>query len=100
MCYVALCFVFFLSSVDERCLISHMIIFQANISRCVTRSTQTFNSHGVYVQATPPQDKEVQTRRDNYTNTKNLKTFIFGLRGRRDDNQHVVSFLEEELEHL
>ncbi|KAM0730404.1 Cilia and flagella-associated protein 206 [Formica fusca] len=72
----------------------------ANISRCVTRSTQTFNSHGVYVQATPPQDKEVQTRRDNYTNTKNLKTFIFGLRGRRDDNQHVVSFLEEELEHL
>ncbi|EFN63753.1 Uncharacterized protein C6orf165-like protein [Camponotus floridanus] len=75
----------------------------ANISRCVTRSTQTFNSHfryGVYVQASPPQDKEVQTRRDNYTNTKNLKTFIFGLRGRRDDNQHVVSFLEEELEHL
>lgn len=84
-------------------LISHTIISQANISRCVTRSTQTFNSHfryGVYVQATPPQDKEVQTRRDNYTNTKNLKTFIFGLRGRRDDNQHVVSFLEEELEHL
>ncbi|XP_070170518.1 cilia- and flagella-associated protein 206 [Polyergus mexicanus] len=72
----------------------------ANISRCVTRSTQTFNSHGVYVQATPPQDKQVQTRRDNYTNTKNLQTFIFGLRGRRDDNQHIVSFLEEELEHL
>ncbi|KAL6446763.1 hypothetical protein ACFW04_001295 [Cataglyphis niger] len=72
----------------------------ANISRCVTRSTQTFNIHGVYVQVNPPRDKEVQTRRDNYTNTKNLKTFIFGLRGRRDDNQHVVSFLEEELEHL
>ncbi|XP_011174414.1 cilia- and flagella-associated protein 206 [Solenopsis invicta] len=75
----------------------------ANISRCATRSTQTFNSHfryGVYVQAAPPQDKEVQTRRDNYTNTKKLMTFIFGLRGRRDDNQHVVSFLEDELEHL
>ncbi|KYQ50231.1 hypothetical protein ALC60_10685 [Trachymyrmex zeteki] len=75
----------------------------ANISRCTTRSTQTFNSHfryGVYVQAAPPQDKEVQTRRDNYTNTKKLLTFMFGLRGRRDDNQHIVSFLEDELEHL
>ncbi|XP_077266992.1 cilia- and flagella-associated protein 206 [Temnothorax americanus] len=75
----------------------------ANISRCATRSTQTLNSHfryGVYVQAALPQDKEVQTRRDNYTNTKKLMTFIFGLRGRRDDNQHVVSFLEDELEHL
>ncbi|KYN19793.1 PREDICTED: UPF0704 protein C6orf165 homolog [Trachymyrmex cornetzi] len=75
----------------------------ANISRCTTRSTQTFNSHfryGVYVQAAPPQDKEVQTRRDNCTNTKKLLTFIYGLRGRRDDNQHVVSFLENELEHL
>lgn len=80
-----------------------MITFQANISRCVTRSTQTFNSHfryGVYVQAAMSQDKEVQTRRDNYTNTKKLMTFIFGLRGRRDDNQHVVSFLEDDLEHL
>ncbi|XP_011645595.1 cilia- and flagella-associated protein 206-like [Pogonomyrmex barbatus] len=73
----------------------------ANISRCATRSTQTFNSHfryGIYVQAAPPQDKEVQTKRDNYTNTKKLKTFMFGLRGRRDDNQHVISFLDE-LEH-
>ncbi|XP_011702835.1 PREDICTED: UPF0704 protein C6orf165 homolog [Wasmannia auropunctata] len=75
----------------------------ANISRCATRSTQTFNSHfryGVYVQAASLQDKEVQTRRDNCTNTKKLMTFIFGLRGRRDDNQHVVSFLEDGLEHL
>ncbi|EZA52577.1 hypothetical protein X777_08060 [Ooceraea biroi] len=74
----------------------------ACITRCATRSTQTFNSHfryGVYVQAAPPQDKEVQTRRDNCTNTKSLKTFIFGLRGRRDDCQHVVSFVEDELGH-
>lgn len=33
-------------------------------------------------------------------NTKKLLTYIFGLRGRRDDNQHVLSFLEDELEHL
>ncbi|XP_017889336.1 cilia- and flagella-associated protein 206-like [Ceratina calcarata] len=75
----------------------------ASISRCVTRSTQTYKSnfrYGVYVQVAPPRDKEVQTRRDNYMNTKKLLTYIFGLRGRRDDNQHVLSFLEDELEHL
>ncbi|KAL0129841.1 hypothetical protein PUN28_001831 [Cardiocondyla obscurior] len=75
----------------------------ADLSRCVTRSTQTFNSHfryGVYAQAASPQDKEVQTRRDNCTNTKKLMTFITGLRGKRDDKQHVVSFLDDNLEHL
>ncbi|XP_031771217.1 cilia- and flagella-associated protein 206 isoform X2 [Apis florea] len=75
----------------------------ATISRYKTRSTQTHMSnfrYGVYVQAAPPRDKEVQTRRDNYTNTKKLLTYIFGLRGRNDDNQHVVSFLESELKHL
>lgn len=75
----------------------------ATISRYKTRSTQTHKSnfrYGVYIQAAPPRDKEVQTRRDNYTNTKKLLTYIFGLRGRHDDNQHVVSFLETELKHL
>ncbi|XP_076759546.1 cilia- and flagella-associated protein 206 [Xylocopa sonorina] len=75
----------------------------ASISRCATRSTQTYKSnfrYGIYVQAAPPRDKEVQTRRDNYMNTKKLLTYIFGLRGRRDDNQHVLSFVEDELEHL
>ncbi|XP_076229195.1 cilia- and flagella-associated protein 206 [Nomia melanderi] len=75
----------------------------ATVSRCVTRSTQTDKSnfrYGVYVQAAPPRNKEVQTRRDNYTNTKKLLTYTFGLRGRRDDDQHILSFLEDELEHL
>ncbi|KOC59228.1 UPF0704 protein C6orf165 like protein [Habropoda laboriosa] len=75
----------------------------ASLSKRVTHSTQTYKSnfrYGIYVQAAPPRDKEVQTRRDNYTNTKKLLTYIFGLRGRRDDNQHVLSFLEDELEHL
>ncbi|XP_076295161.1 cilia- and flagella-associated protein 206 [Lasioglossum baleicum] len=75
----------------------------ASISQCVTRSTQTDKSnfrYGVYVQAAPARDKEVQTRRDNYMNTKKLLTYIFGLRGRRDDNQHILSFLEDDLEHL
>ncbi|XP_014605288.1 PREDICTED: UPF0704 protein C6orf165 homolog [Polistes canadensis] len=75
----------------------------ANVRQRATRSTQTHLSNfrsGAYVQATPPKDKEVQTKRDNYTNTKKLLTYIFGLRGRRDNNQHVISFLEEKLEHL
>ncbi|CAK9807568.1 Cilia- and flagella-associated protein 206 [Anthophora quadrimaculata] len=75
----------------------------ASLSKCVTHSTQTYKSnfrYGIYVQAAPPRDKEVQTRRDNYMNTKKLLTYIFGLRGRRDDNQHVLSFLEDEFEHL
>ncbi|XP_043679846.1 LOW QUALITY PROTEIN: cilia- and flagella-associated protein 206-like [Vespula pensylvanica] len=75
----------------------------ANIAKCATKSTQTHMSHfrsGACVQAAPPKDKEVQTKRDNYMNTKKLLTYIFGLRGRRDNNQHVLSFLEEEFEHL
>ncbi|KAK2583789.1 hypothetical protein KPH14_009690 [Odynerus spinipes] len=75
----------------------------ANVTRSSTRSTQTHMSHfrsGACIQVAPPKDKEVQTRRDNYTNTKKLLTYIFGLRGRRDSNQHVLSFLEKELEHL
>nr|XP_034179194.1 cilia- and flagella-associated protein 206 [Osmia lignaria] len=75
----------------------------ATIRHYATHSTQTDKSnfrYGVYVQAAPPRDKQIQTRRDNYMNTKKLLTYIFGLRGRYDDNQHVLSFLEEELEHL
>ncbi|XP_043519912.1 cilia- and flagella-associated protein 206-like isoform X1 [Frieseomelitta varia] len=75
----------------------------ATISKYKTHSTQTYKSnfrYGIYVQTAPPRNKEVQTRRDNYMNTKKLLTYIFGLRGRRDDNQHVLSFLEDELEHL
>ncbi|XP_047364422.1 cilia- and flagella-associated protein 206-like [Vespa velutina] len=75
----------------------------AKIVKCATKSTQTYISHfrsGACVQAAPPKDKEVQTKRDNYMNTKKLLTYIFGLRGRRDNNQHVLSFLEEEFEHL
>ncbi|XP_066587430.1 cilia- and flagella-associated protein 206 isoform X2 [Prorops nasuta] len=75
----------------------------AAISKCATRSTQTIKSNfriGVEVQASEMKDREVQTMRDNYANTKKLKTYIYGLRGRRDDCQHVVSFIEDEFEHL
>ncbi|XP_012281391.1 cilia- and flagella-associated protein 206 [Orussus abietinus] len=75
----------------------------ATICRSATTSTQTNKSHfrsGVYVQVVPPKNEEVQTRRDNGTNTKKLLTFIYGLRGRRDDKQHILSFAEDELEHL
>lgn len=88
---------------DKRKIYLSVVLFQATVSRCVTRSTQTDKSnfrYGVHVQVAPPRNKEVQTRRDNYTNTKKLLTYTFGLRGRRDDNQHILSFLEDDLEHL
>lgn len=71
---------------------------KASIARCATRSTQTAKSHfrsGVYVQAALPKDRAVQTRRDSEANTIKLKTFIFGLRGRSDEKQHVLTFTDD-----
>ncbi|XP_043271050.1 cilia- and flagella-associated protein 206 isoform X2 [Venturia canescens] len=71
----------------------------ATIAQSATRSTQTANSlfrSGVYVQAALPTDRAIQTRRDGQANTMKFKTFIFGLRGRRDTNQHVLTFADDE----
>ncbi|GLV32787.1 uncharacterized protein CBL_00506 [Carabus blaptoides fortunei] len=65
----------------------------ANISNCKTHSTQTNKSHfrySVHVQTTELRNKECQTKKDNYTNVATPSNFIFGLRGRRDDVQHIV----------
>nr|XP_046475202.1 cilia- and flagella-associated protein 206-like [Neodiprion pinetum] len=67
----------------------------ASICQRATHSTQTYKSHfrsSVYTHAAPPRDREVQTMRDNYANTTRLKNFIYGLRGKRGDQQHVVQF--------
>ncbi|XP_067006807.2 cilia- and flagella-associated protein 206 [Anabrus simplex] len=66
----------------------------ANISKCVTHSTQTYKSHkrlSLAVQTNPAKDAVCQTKRDGYSNVPKLKNFIFGLRGRKDDKQHVIS---------
>lgn len=46
----------------------------------------------------PPKNQQVQTRKENSTNTKKMQTYIFGLRGRRDNVQHVLTIVEDDLE--
>ena len=74
------------------------IKFQASICRSATRSTQTQKSdfrRGAQNQAAPPKNQEVQTKKDNSTNTKKFQTYIFGLRGRRDNTQHVLTIVDD-----
>ncbi|XP_008205959.1 cilia- and flagella-associated protein 206-like isoform X1 [Nasonia vitripennis] len=64
----------------------------ASICQCVTKSTQTSKSHfrtGICLQTSMPKEKEVQTRKDGSTNTKKMKKYIFGLRG-RDNNVELI----------
>nr|CAD7406555.1 unnamed protein product [Timema poppensis] len=66
----------------------------ANICRSKTHSTQTNNSHkraSIGVQAQQPKDVGCQTKRDTSTNVPKLQNFIFGLRGRKENIQHVIS---------
>lgn len=42
--------------------------------------TQTYES----------KEKEIQTKKDNYTNVPKPSNFIYGLRGRKDDKQFIV----------
>lgn len=59
-----------------------------------TVSTQTYKSHfinTVNTQAYDVRNKEAQTRKDNYTNVPTPSTFIYGLRGRKDDKQFIIN---------
>ncbi|XP_051164030.1 cilia- and flagella-associated protein 206-like [Leptopilina boulardi] len=73
----------------------------ATICKLSTRSTQTQKSYfrrGIESQVEPPKNQQVQTRKENSTNTKKMQTYIFGLRGRRDNAQHVLTIVEDDLE--
>ncbi|KAL1137691.1 hypothetical protein AAG570_009387 [Ranatra chinensis] len=65
----------------------------ANILKCKTHSTQTDRSHfkeGVGTQTHFKREVACQTMRDSYTNVPKPSTFIFGLRGRRKEDQHKI----------
>ncbi|CAG9821990.1 unnamed protein product [Phaedon cochleariae] len=67
----------------------------ANVSNCTTTSTQTLKNHStqsIRTQTYLQKNKEVQTNKDAYTNVPKPKTFIFGLRGRRDDKEIRIFF--------
>ncbi|GLG97301.1 Cilia-and flagella-associated protein 206 [Gryllus bimaculatus] len=64
-----------------------------NIANSATHSTQTIKSHfrsEVPLQAGPSKEKSCQTKKDSSTNVPTLGSFIFGLRGRRDDKQFKI----------
>ncbi|PSN39196.1 Cilia- and flagella-associated protein 206 [Blattella germanica] len=65
-----------------------------NICSSKTRSVQTLRSHhrtSKIIQASPSKEKEIQTMRDETTNVPTLQNFIYGLRGRKDDKQFIVT---------
>lgn len=73
-------------------LFNWITYWQASICQCVTRSTQTSNSHfrtGICLQTLMPKEKEVQTNTDISTNTLKSKKYIFGLRGKDKDVQVI-----------
>ncbi|XP_043485126.1 cilia- and flagella-associated protein 206-like isoform X2 [Leptopilina heterotoma] len=73
----------------------------ATICKLATRSTQTKKSYfrrGNESQAEPSKNQQVQTRKENSTNTKKIQTYVFGLRGRRDDAQHVFTIVEDDFD--
>ncbi|KAJ9597926.1 hypothetical protein L9F63_011213, partial [Diploptera punctata] len=66
----------------------------ANLNKSITKSVQTQHSHhriSRMVQVAPVKEKQVQTMRDNATNVPTLQNFIYGLRGRKDDKQFVIT---------
>ncbi|XP_063237820.1 cilia- and flagella-associated protein 206 isoform X2 [Bacillus rossius redtenbacheri] len=69
----------------------------ADICNSRTRSTQTLATRGrlsIGCQARPPRDACSQTRRESCTSMPQPRSFIFGLRGRRENIQHVVSITQ------
>ncbi|KAB0798729.1 hypothetical protein PPYR_06609 [Photinus pyralis] len=69
-------------------------ILYANLSRCITCSTQTTKSRAREATVTQTYDTKhasQQTKRENYSNVPTVSSFIYGLRGRLDDLQHVIT---------
>ncbi|XP_074036375.1 cilia- and flagella-associated protein 206-like [Leptinotarsa decemlineata] len=61
-------------------------------------STQTMKSdcrNTMAIQTYPKQTTSTQTKRDCYTNIPKPSTFIFGLRGRKDDKQFLLDLTQD-----
>lgn len=60
----------------------------------VTRSVQTVisnNRSAVKLQTHDTKDHCYQTKKDNYSNVPTQSNYIFGLRGRKDDRQFIIT---------
>ncbi|CAG9859332.1 unnamed protein product [Phyllotreta striolata] len=61
---------------------------------CKTTSTQTIKSHSyapIRIQTIVWKDATTQTRLEKYTNVPTVSAFIYGLRGRKDNQQYVMN---------
>lgn len=70
-----------------------LFYFQATITGYQTNSVQTKKSnfrYSVPVQTIQLRDTDALTKKNNYVNLARPSNFLFGLRGRIDDNQHIV----------
>lgn len=59
----------------------------------MTKQTQTNKSSSkkcVRIQTFENRTKEIQTKRDNYSNVPRPSNYIYGLRGRKDDKQFII----------
>ncbi|GJQ87333.1 hypothetical protein Trydic_g17380 [Trypoxylus dichotomus] len=66
----------------------------ANVSRRKTHSTQTVifnNRNSVRLQTHFTRDHCYQTKKDNSSNVPTQSNYIFGLRGRKDDRQFIIT---------
>ncbi|KAF5296643.1 hypothetical protein FQR65_LT10183 [Abscondita terminalis] len=69
-------------------------LFLAQLLRCKTTSSQTINSQAIESSCTQTYENknaEQQTKKDNYSNVPKLSNYIYGLRGRLDNNQHIIT---------
>ncbi|KAJ8973097.1 hypothetical protein NQ317_008189 [Molorchus minor] len=65
----------------------------ANLSKCKTVSTQTWRTpsrNTIQSQTYEQRDKNLQTKQDNYSNVPKPSNFIYGLRGRKDNEQFII----------
>ncbi|CAH1104941.1 unnamed protein product [Psylliodes chrysocephalus] len=73
--------------------IKRNVLQLAHLTKCKTTGTQTIKSHSsnpIRTQTIILKEQETQTRVDNYTSVPSPLTFIYGLRGRKDDKQFVI----------
>ncbi|KAF5288636.1 hypothetical protein FQA39_LY15331 [Lamprigera yunnana] len=78
-------------------------IHLSNLSQCATKSSQTIKSRAFEASRTQTydlKDATQQTLQDNHTNVPKLSNFIFGLRGRCDNNQHIIGLTRPVAEYL
>ncbi|XP_057340073.1 cilia- and flagella-associated protein 206-like [Microplitis mediator] len=73
----------------------HKALKLENISKCMTKSTQTNVSYfkrSMSIQASLPKNTSSQTLKDNGSNTPQCQKFIYGLRAQKNQLPHIINY--------